>query len=102
MIELIEKTFLAGIGALSLTQKKSEELIDELKERLNLSEEEGKRLFDKIQEAAKENQQKLEKLAREEVQTACERTGVVTQDEFAKLQKRVEQLEKAQKTPQKA
>jgi hypothetical protein len=42
MIEMIEKTLLAGIGALSLTQKKAEELIDELQKQFNLSEDKGR------------------------------------------------------------
>lgn len=94
MIELIEKTLLAGVGALSLTQKKAEELAEELKEKLNLSEEKGRDLLDKLQGAAKENQEKLMSLAQEEVAAACERIGVVTQEEFAKLQKKVAALEK--------
>lgn len=98
MLEFAEKTLLAGIGILSLTQKKGEELLEELRERLNLTEEEGKKLLDKIQGAAKENQQHLEELAREEVQKTCERIGVVTADDFGKLQKKVEQLEKQLKS----
>jgi len=94
MLELVEKTLLAGIGTLALTQKKAEELIDDLKERLNLSEEEGKKLLEKLQTSVKENQNKLEELAQEEVKKACARIGVVTQDEFEKLQKKVAALEK--------
>jgi polyhydroxyalkanoate synthesis regulator phasin len=94
MLEIVEKTLLAGIGALSLTQKKAEEVIDDIKERLNLTEEEGKNLLSKLQDAAKKNQQKLEELACEEVKKACERVGVVTEEEFSKLQKKVAQLEK--------
>ncbi len=94
MLEFAEKTLLAGIGALSLTQKKGEELLEELKDRLNLTEEEGKKLLSKIQDAAKENQQRLENIAREEVQKTCERLGVVTAEDYDKLQKKVEQLEK--------
>lgn len=94
MLEIVEKTLLAGIGAMAMTQKKAEELIDDLKERLNLSEEEGKNLLEKLKSAAKENQQKLEEMAQTEVQKACERVGVVTSEEFAKLQKKVTQLER--------
>lgn len=94
MLEIIEKTLLAGIGVVSLTQKKAEELIDELKEKLNLSEDEGKKLLDKLQEAAKENQQRLEELAREEVKKACERVGIITEEEFSGLKKKVAELEK--------
>lgn len=94
MLEIVEKTLLAGIGALALSQKKAEELIEDLKERMNLSEEEGKNLLEKLKSAAKENQQKLEDMAQAEVQKACERIGVVTSDDFEKLKKKVAQLEK--------
>jgi len=94
MFELIEKTMLAGIGVVSLTQKKAEELIDDLKEKLDLSEDEGKKLLEKLQEAAKDSQQKLEEMAREEVKKACERAGVVTEEEIAGLKKKVAELEK--------
>jgi polyhydroxyalkanoate synthesis regulator phasin len=94
MFEIIEKTLLTGLGALSMSQKKAEELACELKERLNLSEEEGKKLLDKLQQTAKENQSKLESLAQEEVKKALERLGVVTEEEFSALKKKVDALEK--------
>ncbi|BCR04180.1 hypothetical protein DESUT3_12490 [Desulfuromonas versatilis] len=94
MFELLEKTLLAGMGAVSLSQKKAEELVQEMKQRFNVTEEEGKAFFDKLQQTAKENQKKLEELAREEVRNACERMGVVTLEEFEKLRKKVQTLEK--------
>jgi len=98
MIELFEKTLLAGMGALSLSQKKAEELIQELRQRFDVSEEEGKVLLSRLQESARENQQKLEELARGEVRLACERMGVVTREELDKLAKKVAQLEKQLKS----
>jgi polyhydroxyalkanoate synthesis regulator phasin len=93
MFELIEKTLLAGIGALSLTRQKTEELIGELQKQFNLSEEKGRELFSKLEEAARENQRKLEELAREEVRKSCARMGVVTQEEHDSLRQRVLILE---------
>ena len=98
MIELLEKSILTAIGAITLTQKKTEELLKEMREKLNISEEEGKAFLQKIQEAAGKNRDKLQEQAREEVKRACERMGVVTADEFDKLTKRVAQLEKKLKT----
>lgn len=98
MLEIVEKTLLAGIGAMALTQKKAEEVIDDLKERMNLTEEEGKNLLDKMRTAAKENQQKIEEMAQAEVQKACDRVGVVTATEFSELKARIEQLEKQLKS----
>jgi polyhydroxyalkanoate synthesis regulator phasin len=94
MIEMLEKSILTAIGAITLTQKKAEELLKEMGEKLNVSEEEGKAFLQKIQEAAAKNQEKLQELAREEVSKACERVGVVTSEEFDKLKKKVAQLEK--------
>ncbi len=101
MLEIVEKTLLTGIGAMSLTQKKGEELIDDLKKRMNLTEEEGKNLLEKLRDAAKENQEKLEEMAQDEVKKACDRVGVVTAEEFKKLQRKVEQLEKQLKAQEK-
>ena len=101
MLDIIEKTLLAGIGVVSLTQKKAEELIDDLKEKLNLSEDEGKKLLEKLTDAAKENQQRLEDLARDEVKKACDRIGVVTEEEFSALKKKVADLEKQLKAQSK-
>ncbi len=94
MFELIEKTLMAGMGAVSLSQKKAEELMQELKQKFNVTEEEGKALIDKIQNMAQENQKKLEDLAHEEVKKSCERLGVVTHEEFEKLKKKVLKLER--------
>jgi polyhydroxyalkanoate synthesis regulator phasin len=94
MIELLEKSILTAVGAMTLTQKKAEELLKEMREKLNISEEEGKAFLKKIQEAAAQNQEKLQEQAREEVKKACERMGVVTAEEFDKLKKKVALLER--------
>lgn len=97
MIEMIEKTLLAGVGVLSLSQKKADEFIEELKEKMNLNEEEGRALLDKIKETAKESRQRLEEIAKEEVEKSMQRVGVVSLKDFDALKKKVAKLEKALK-----
>jgi polyhydroxyalkanoate synthesis regulator phasin len=94
MTNLLEKTLLTALGAATLSQKKAEELLQELRQKFNVSEEEGRAFLGKVQDMAKQNQEKLEKLAHEEVNKACERLGVVTHEEFDKLRKKVALLEK--------
>lgn len=94
MIELFEKTVLTAVGAMTLTQKKAEDLIEELRDKLDISEEEGKAFLEKVQEAVNKNREKMQEQAREEVKKACERMGVVTKDEFDKLKKKVASLER--------
>jgi len=101
MFELLEKMMMTGMGAICLTQKKAEELLGEMKERFNISEEEGKSFLAKMQKNAEETQKKLEEMAQDEVRRACERVGMVTMEEFEKLQKKVQQLDKHLKELQK-
>jgi len=94
MFELFEKAVLTGIGALSLTQRKGEELLSDLKEKYKFSEEEGKAFIDKIQGVAKETREKIAEAAEAEVKRTMERVGLVPKDDFDKLLQRVEALEK--------
>jgi len=94
MFESLEKALLAGIGMLSLTQKKAEELVDEFRQKYNLSEEKGREMLSALQDAARENRDKIQCLAQEEVKKACERLGVVTVEEFEKLKKKFQTIEK--------
>ena len=93
MFETMEKALLAGIGTLSLTRQKSEELVSELQNQFNLSEEKGKELLTKFENAARENQKNLESLAQKEVHETCERLGIVTATQFVAMTKKIEQLQ---------
>ena len=96
MFELFEKAVLTGIGALSLTQKKGEELLTDLKDKYKFSEEEGKAFLEKIQGAARETREKITEAAETEVKKAVERIGLVPRSDYDALLKRVEELEKKQ------
>ncbi len=94
MLELFEKAVLTGIGALSITQKKGEELLGDLKEKYKVSEEEGKAFIDRLQGIAKETREKLAEAAEEEVRKTVARIGLVPKDEFDRLKQRMDELEK--------
>jgi polyhydroxyalkanoate synthesis regulator phasin len=97
MFELFEKAALTGLGFLSLSQKKAEELLNELKEKYKVSEEEGKAFLDKMQGMAKESRERITEIAESEVKKAMDRMGLVSREEFDRLQKRVEALENQRK-----
>lgn len=99
MIELFEKAVLTGLGVVSLSQKKAEELVAELKERYKMSEEEGKTFLEKIEGMAKEGKSRITEAAETEVQKGIEKAGLITRDEFDRLQKRVEAIENRLKGP---
>lgn len=94
MLELLEKAFLTGLGAIAMSQKKGEEIIAEFREKYKASEEEGKAFLEKIQKMASESREKLAEAAEEEVHKAIEKLGAVPMEDFHKLEKRVAALEK--------
>jgi len=93
MLEIVEKTLLTAIGAASMTQQKAEEMVADLKERFNLTEEEGRRLKDKVKNAASERRKQMQEEAAKEVRDAAERMGLVTKTEMKKLEDRIAALE---------
>lgn len=93
MLELLEKAFMTTIGVAAITQKKSEELVAEMKDKFKLNEDEGKTLVDKIQSITRENQEKIRDMAEIEVQKMAERIGMVSREEFDRLVNRVQELE---------
>ena len=93
MLELLEKAVMTTIGVAAITQKKAEELAADLKERLKLSEDEGKQLVDRIQGIAKESREKVVDMAEVEVKKVVDRLGLVSREEFDRLSKRVQELE---------
>jgi polyhydroxyalkanoate synthesis regulator phasin len=94
MFDLIEKAFLAGLGVVSLSRKKTEEFLSEMKERYQLSEEEGKEFIEKARNMLDDGKSRISDLVDAEVKKAMEKIGVVSRDDYEKLLKRIEALEK--------
>jgi len=97
MFDLLEKIVLSGLGAMSLSQKKAEELLAELKDKYKLSEEEGRNFLEKAQTMAKEGKERLSEAADAEVKKVLDKIGLVSREEFDRLQKRLEELEERMK-----
>ena len=93
MLELLEKAALTALGAASLTQKKGEELVQEFKARYKMSEEEGRAFLEKIQDIARAGRDRTSEIAETEVKRALDRLGMVSREEFDRLERRVKALE---------
>ena len=96
MFELLEKLALTALGAAALTQKKGEEIVQEMRSRYKMSEEEGRAFLDRIQEIAKTGRERTAEMAESEVKRALDRMGMVSREEFEKLERRVRVLEAIQ------
>lgn len=96
MFELFEKVVFTALGAAALTQKKGEELVQEMKARYKISEEEGKAFLERVQEMARAGQQRSAEMAETEVKKALDRMGMVSREDFDRLERRVRALEALQ------
>ena len=96
MFELFEKAVLSALGAAALTQKRGEELVQELKARFKISEEEGKAFLERIQEIGRAGRERTAEMAETEVKRALDRLGMVSRQDFEKLERRVRALEAQQ------
>jgi len=93
MFDLLEKCLLAGLGAVSLSRKKTEEFVAEMKEKYQMTEEEGKAFLEKAEKFAREGKDKLSEMVDAEVKKVIDRVGLVPREEFERLRKRIEELE---------
>ena len=93
MFELLEKAVLTALGAAALTQKKAEEMVQEMKTRYKMSEDEGRVFLERLQELARTGRERTTELAEAEVKKALDRMGLVSREEFERLERRVRVLE---------
>lgn len=93
MFELLEKAVLTALGAAALTQKKGEEMVQEMKARYKMSEEEGRAFLERLQELARTGRERTTELVEAEVKRVLDRMGMVSREEFDRLERRVKVLE---------
>lgn len=94
MVEILRKLVLMGLGIVSLSEEKLRELIKEMEEKGEVSKEEGEELFKKILARAEEEKRVVEEKVRGRVREVLERMDIVTREDFLKLEKKVNSLER--------
>ena len=85
MKTLLEKSFLAGIGLLSMTREKAQQVIDELSHEGEVQKGEVTRWVDQLADRGEEERQALRKLIRDEVKQALDEMGLATKEDIQKL-----------------
>jgi polyhydroxyalkanoate synthesis regulator phasin len=88
MTNLLEKGFLAGIGLLSMTREKAQDLIDELSQEGELQKSEAKQWVDQLSDRGEEERQALRKLIRDEMKKVLDEMGLVTKEDIKELLKK--------------
>ena len=91
---IVKKAFLLGIGAVTLTKEKLENLFKELTQKGEITEQQAHMLLEEIGKKVEEGKKTLEKTVTLAVKRAIDKMNLVTKEELKKLEKRIRALEK--------
>ena len=92
MFDLMKKGMLAGIGLALKTWDEVEKMVQEVQEKGDMSEAEGRKFLEEIQKKYEEAQGKLEKRVEQTVKEFLKKTQIVTSDELKELKKEIREL----------
>jgi polyhydroxyalkanoate synthesis regulator phasin len=91
--DLIERTFLIGVGAAAFTKDRVQELVEEFVRRGELSSDEGRDLVDRLVNRSRDEARSAMRRADSSVQGALRDFGVASKRELEDVEMRVRQLE---------
>ena len=91
--DLIERTFLAGMGAAALTKDRVQELVEEFVRRGQLNSDEGREVVDRLVSRSREEARSLLKKADSSLQGAYRDLGLTSKHQLEDLEFRLRQLE---------
>ncbi len=97
MFESIDKIFMAGLGAMSMTREKAEQIFDEYVKRGQAEQAARTGFVKEMMDNAEKTRKDLEKLVQEQVQTAVGKLHLATQDDLHRIEKKLDQLLKKEK-----
>jgi polyhydroxyalkanoate synthesis regulator phasin len=92
MFDLMKKGMLAGIGLALKTWDEVEKMVQDVQEKGEMSEAEGRKFLDEVQRKYEEAQEKLEKRVEQTVKEFLKKTQIVTSDELKELKKEIREL----------
>ncbi len=94
MSDLITKTILTGLGLVSLTKEKAEELVKDLIKEGKVSESEGSKFVKKLLEKAEDSKKTIEKQMEKIVYDVLKKLNVPSRKDIIRLNSKIEELNK--------
>jgi polyhydroxyalkanoate synthesis regulator phasin len=92
MIELIKKAIYTGVGFAVLTKEKAEELVKELAQQAQFSEQEGKELLESVLKQSEQARNDFQAKVEEGVLAVVKKLNLATKDEVTSLKAKVDEL----------
>lgn len=91
--ELVERAFMAGMGAAAMTKDRIQELVEELVGKGQLNADEGREVVDKLVARSREEARSILKKADSSLQSAYRGLGISSKQGLEEIGLRIEQLE---------
>jgi polyhydroxyalkanoate synthesis regulator phasin len=91
--DLLEKTLLAGLGAVALTKERADDLVDELTKRGKMTTEEARELVDGLTHRWRGDAIRFSERAGSTISGLSRELGLVTRREWEELELRLAQVE---------
>lgn len=94
MFEMVRKSMLASVGLALKAWDEVEDMAKEVAEQSKMTEKEGRKFIDELQNRYEDVQKKLEARVETSVKDLLKKADVVTQDELKGLKKEIRDLKK--------
>ena len=89
MFDLFKKTVLMGLGAITITKEKAEQIADELIKKGELAKDDRSKVIQEILKKAEEQEEVLSGKITREVNKAIAKLDIATKEDLKKLEKRL-------------
>ena len=94
MFDLFKKTILMGLGAMTITKEKAENLVDELIKKGELAKDKRSKAVQDLLEKADEQEKAIFDKIDDVVNKSIEKLGIPTKQDFERLEKKIDELKK--------
>ena len=92
MFETLDKIMLAGLGAMSMTKEKAEEIFDEYVEKGKAQKEHRAGFVQDLMDRAEKTKGDMEKVISEQIDKALAKQPMATKDDIKRLEAKLDQL----------
>jgi polyhydroxyalkanoate synthesis regulator phasin len=89
---MVRNSLYFGIGAISLTRERVEELVGDLIKKGEMSSKEGKRFSEEVTDSIDRARKEIDERVRRRTRKAAEALNLVTRDELVKIDRKVSRL----------
>ncbi len=92
MFETLDKLMLAGLGAMSMTKEKAEEIFDEYVEKGKAEKEHRAGFVKDLMDRAEKSKKDMEKLISEQIDKALTKQPMATKEDVKRIEEKLDKL----------